>query len=92
MAQATTEPRTKKQTAKQDQADATSATDVVEAAEQAIKPTIDRVGDFVREQPFQAVGLALGVGYLGRILFRGPFVTLAMLGGVGYLGARLAAK
>ena len=54
--------------------------------------TLDRIEDFIREQPFQAVGLALGVGYLGRILFRGPVATLAMLGGVGYLGARLAAK
>lgn len=90
MAQATTETRTKKQAARSDQADAASATDVVEAAEQAIKPTIDRVGDFVREQPFQAIGLALGIGYLARILFKGPFITLATLGGVGYLGARLA--
>lgn len=90
MAQATTETRNKKQSSKRDGGDADAATDVVEAAESAIKPTIDRVGDFVREQPFQAVGLALGIGYVARILFRGPFATLAVLGGVGYLGARLA--
>ena len=90
MAQATTETRTKKQTAKREGDD--QMADAMEAVEQKIKPTIDRVGDYVREQPFQAVGLALGVGYVARILFRGPFITLAMLGGVGYLGARLAAK
>ena len=89
MGQATTETRTKKHAAKQD-TDATA--NVVEAAEKAIQPTIERVADFISAQPFQAVGLALGAGYLGRILFRGPFMTLAMLGGIGYLGARLAAK
>jgi len=89
MAQATTETRTKKHAANHD-TDATA--NVVEAAENAIKPSIDRVGDFIRAQPFQAVGLALGAGYLGRMLFRGPFITLAMLGGAGYLGARLATK
>jgi ElaB/YqjD/DUF883 family membrane-anchored ribosome-binding protein len=86
MAHATTATRTKKHVPKR------AADSTADAAESQLAPTLGRIEDFIREQPFQAVGLALGVGYLGRILFRGPAATLAMLGGVGYLGARLAAK
>ncbi|MEP6863506.1 MAG: hypothetical protein ABJE66_22975 [Deltaproteobacteria bacterium] len=90
MAHATTETKTKKHVSKRDGTDATA--DAGSDANSQMTQTIDRAADFIREQPFHAVGLALGAGYLGRILFRGPLATLAMLGGVGYLGARLAAK
>lgn len=92
MAQATTETRSKKRVAKRDGAGSEGTADAASDVNAKMTRTLDRVGDFIREQPFQAVGLALGAGYLGRILFRGSLATLAMLGGVGYLGARLAAK
>jgi len=90
MAQATTATRTKKHVSKRDGANVARTADA--DTDSQISQMIDRASDFIREQPFQAVGLALGAGYLGRILFRGPLATLAMLGGVGYLGARIAAK
>jgi ElaB/YqjD/DUF883 family membrane-anchored ribosome-binding protein len=87
MAHATTETKTKKHTPKRDGADGDQ---IADALESTTVQSIDRIADFIREQPLQAVGLALGIGYVGRILFRGPFATLAVLGGVGYLGTRLA--
>ena len=92
MAHATTETKTKKQVSKRDGAGTDATADAGSDTDSKMTETLDRAADFIREQPFQAVGLALGAGYLGRILFRGPLATLAMLGGVGYLGARLAAK
>lgn len=92
MAHATTETRTKKSASKREGAGTDATTGAASDANSKMTETLDRAADFIREQPFQAVGLALGAGYLGRILFRGPLATLAMLGGVGYLGARLAAK
>jgi hypothetical protein len=86
MGQVTTETRTKKHTPKREAGDADPP------AIMSTSESIARVADYIREQPFQAVGMALGIGYVARILFRGPFATLAVLGGVGYLGARLAVK
>lgn len=87
MTQATTETRTKKHTPNREPGD-----DAEQPAVASTPASIARVADYIREQPFQTVGMAIGIGYVARILFRGPFVTLAVLGGIGYLGARLAAK
>jgi hypothetical protein len=45
---------------------------------------------YVEKNPFQAIGLAFGVGYLVKSLFPGPLSTLAVIGGAAYVAKKLA--
>lgn len=45
---------------------------------------------YVEKNPFQALGIAFGVGYLVKSLFPGPVSTLAVLGGAAYVAKKLA--
>lgn len=44
---------------------------------------------YVEKNPFQAIGIAFGVGYLVKSLFPGPVATLAVLGGAAYVSKKL---
>ena len=43
-----------------------------------------------RENPFQGLAMAFGVGYLIKSLFPGPLSTLAVIGGGAYAASKLA--
>lgn len=45
---------------------------------------------YVEKNPFQAIGIAFGVGYLVKSLFPGPVATLAVIGGAAYVANKLA--
>ena len=49
----------------------------------------DRAAALIKQKPFQAIGLAFGVGYLAMRINTSRLTPLAVLGGLGYLGAKL---
>ena len=53
---------------------------------------IERTESLVQQNPFAAVAIAFGIGYVAMRLRTSPFVKLALVGGLGYLGVRVARR
>lgn len=68
----------------------TSVEDATDAVQEKATDLLDKVRDQIIESPIQSVAMALSIGYVARIMFRGPFATLLAIGAGGYLGARMA--
>jgi len=50
--------------------------------------TMVRAKTFVENNPFQSIAIAVGVGYLVKLIKPGPTFTLGLFGGLAYLATR----
>ena len=60
--------------------------DVTTSIKEGGAAAIDKTTSFVEENPYKAIGIAFGLGYVLMRIRTSPLTKLALIGGLGYLG------